>query len=81
MSHLDSYPFIYKDKETYIACKYDWSDVLEKIDYILTNYNELQPYLTENIKNEYTQQYSNESLVKYFYNQLSTVQGIGHENN
>jgi hypothetical protein len=81
MSHLDSYPFIYKDKETYIACKYDWSDVLEKIDYILTNYNELQPYLTENIKNEYTQQYSNESLVKYFYNQLLTVQGIGHENN
>lgn len=81
MSHLDSYPFIYKDKETYIACKYDWSDVREKIDYILSNYKELQPYLTENIKNEYTQQYSNESLVKYFYNQLSTVQGIGHENN
>ena len=81
MSHLDSYPFIYKDKETYIACKYDWSDVREKIDYILSNYKELQPYLTENIKNEYTQQYSNESLVKYFYKQLSTVQGIGHENN
>jgi len=81
MSHLDSYPFIYRDKETYIACKYDWSDVEEKIDYILTNYKELQPYLTENIRKEYSHQYSNESLVKYFYNQLLTVEGIGYENN
>ena len=81
MSHIDSYPFIYHDKETYVACKYDWSDVEEKIDYILTNYKELQPHLTENMRRAYQEQYSDESLVTFFYNQLLTLKGIGHESN
>ena len=81
MSHLDSYPFIYQDNETYIACRYDWSDVEEKIEHILSNYKELQPYLVENMRRAYTTQYSNQSLVEYFYKQLSTVEGIGYENN
>jgi hypothetical protein len=77
MSYINSYPFVYEDKKTYIACKYDWSDVEEKIDYVLSNYNELQPYLTENLRNEYNTHYSLESLVLYFYNQLLTIEGIG----
>ncbi len=81
MSHLNSYPFIYQDNETYIACKYDWSDVKEKIEHILSNYKELQPYLVENMRRAYTTQYSNQSLVEYFYKQLLTVEGIGYENN
>ena len=28
--------------ETYIACKYDWSDLREKIDYVLSNYIEIR---------------------------------------
>ena len=35
MSYIYSKPFVYEDGETYIACKYDWSDVEEKIDYVL----------------------------------------------
>jgi hypothetical protein len=81
MSHIQSHPYIYKDNETYIACKYDWSDVEEKIDYVLSNYKQLQPYLTENMRQEYSKQYAPESLVRYFYNQLLTIKGIGHENN
>lgn len=77
MSHVNSYPFIYEDGVTYIACKYDWSDVEEKIDYVLSNYSKLQPYLTENLRNAYKTQYSAESLVLYFYNQLLTLEGIG----
>ena len=80
MSHIDSYPFIYKDKETFIACEYDWSDIEEKIDYILTNYNTLQKELTENIRKEYDLHYSNESLVTFFYNQLLTLNDIENEN-
>lgn len=77
MSHINSYPFIYKDGVTYISCKYDWSDVEEKIDFVLSNYSTLQPYLTENLRNEYKKHYSQESLVLYFYNQLLTIKGIG----
>jgi len=81
MSHLQSYPNIYEDGKTYISCKYDWSDVEEKIDYVLSNYNELQTMLTENMRKAYQEQYSAESLVRYFYNQLLTIKGIGYENN
>ena len=77
MSHINSYPFIYKDGVTYISCKYDWSDIEEKIDFVLSNYSTLQPYLTENLRNEYKKHYSQESLVLYFYNQLLTIKGIG----
>lgn len=81
MSHIQSYPNIYEDGKTYISCKYDWSDVEEKIEYVLSNYNELQPQLTENMRKAYQEQYSAESLVRYFYNQLLTIKGIGYENN
>ena len=38
---VDTIPNIMVDDETYIPCKYDWSDLEEKIDYIMTNFNEL----------------------------------------
>ena len=31
---------IYEDGKTYISCMYDWSDVEEKIEYVLSNYIE-----------------------------------------
>ena len=77
MSHIQSYPNIYEDGKTYISCKYDWSDVEEKIEYVLSNYNELQPLLTENMRKAYQKQYSAENLVRYFYKQLLTIEGIG----
>ena len=77
MSHLQSYPNIYEDGKTYISCMYDWSDVEEKIEYVLSNYIELQPLLTENMRKAYHEQYSAENLVRYFYKQLLTIEGIG----
>ena len=77
MSHLQSYPNIYEDGKTYISCMNDWSDVEEKIEYVLSNYIELQPLLTENMRKAYHEQYSAENLVRYFYTQLLTIEGIG----
>ena len=53
MSYINSKPFLYEDGETYIAVKYDWSDLEEKIDYVLSNYNEIQPKLVENMRNRF----------------------------
>ena len=39
LSYLDTYPNPYIDKETYIACKHDYSDLQEKIEDVLGNYN------------------------------------------
>ena len=39
---VDTLPNLMVDNETFIPCKYDWSDLEEKIDYILSNFNEIK---------------------------------------
>jgi hypothetical protein len=71
MNHVDTYPNIYIDGETYISCKHDYSDLEEKVDYILSNYKQLQPYLVENMRKKYKELYSNTNLVMHMYNVFS----------
>lgn len=40
MSHLETFPGIYKENLTYIPLKWDISDLEEKLEIILTNYSE-----------------------------------------
>ena len=68
MSYIDSEPFIYEDGKTYIACKHDYSDLNKKIDYALSNYEALQPYLVDNIRKSFNINYHPLNLVKYIYN-------------
>jgi len=68
MSHIDSEPFIYEDGKTYIACKHDYSDLNEKIDYALSNYEDLQPHLVENMRKSFNINYHPLNLVRYIYN-------------
>ena len=51
---------MYVDGETYIACKPDFSDLSEKVDYVLSDYNnqqirisDLMYYDMETLENEY----------------------------
>jgi hypothetical protein len=76
MSYIDSVPFLYEDKKTYIACKYDWSDIEEKVDYVLSNFNELQSYITENMRKKFEQEYTNEKLAIHFYNNLLNLKEV-----
>ncbi len=39
-SHVETYPDVFKDKKTYVACKWDFSDLDEKIDYYLSHEDE-----------------------------------------
>jgi hypothetical protein len=59
---------LYVDNETYIACKWDYSDLEEKIDYILSNFNELQKRLTLNLRKALIEDYNPINLVKHIYN-------------
>ena len=38
---VDTLPNLMIDDETFIPCKYDWSDLEEKLDYIYSNFNKL----------------------------------------
>tara|TARA_R100000808_G_scaffold18910_1_gene41297 strand:+ start:3223 stop:4260 length:1038 start_codon:yes stop_codon:yes gene_type:complete len=57
MSHLETSPNIYKENETYLPCRHDYSDLEEKIDFALNNFNELRDFYVENMRKEYNNKY------------------------
>ena len=70
MSYILSKPFIYEDNKTYIAVKYDWSDLEEKIDYVLSDYDNIRNRLVYNFRKSFIEQYDAKNLVIHFYNML-----------
>lgn len=79
MSHIDTLPNVYIDNETYIACKHDFSDINEKIDYVLSDYKNIQEKLTENFRKLYKELYSRERLVMYYYDIFKNLNGVTTE--
>jgi hypothetical protein len=69
-------PNIYVANETYIPCNLDWSDLEEKIDYILSNFNEVNDRLTTNIREMYAKEYTYENFCMYYYNIFSNLDNI-----
>tara|TARA_Y100000310_G_scaffold246041_1_gene251141 strand:- start:134 stop:700 length:567 start_codon:yes stop_codon:yes gene_type:complete len=81
MSYIESKPFIYEDDETYIACKYDWSDLEEKIDYVLNNYIELREYLVQNMRKKYVEEYEYSKIALHLYDVFSKLNEVKLESN
>tara|TARA_Y100000310_G_scaffold178039_1_gene178033 strand:+ start:527 stop:1543 length:1017 start_codon:yes stop_codon:yes gene_type:complete len=79
VSYILSEPFIYEDDETYVAVKYDWSNLEEKIDYVLSDYNNIRERLVENMRQQYMKKYDLANLVLHFYNLLSTLDKVVNE--
>jgi hypothetical protein len=79
MSLIETLPNVYIPNETYIPCKHDFSDLDEKIDYVLSNYNHLQKKLVENFRKKYIEEYNPEKLVMYYYNIFKNIDGITTE--
>ena len=76
MSYIDSKPFIYEDNQTYIACKYDWSDLEEKIDYVLSNYDELRELLVQNMRLKYEKDYNFSNIALHLYDVFKNLEGV-----
>tara|TARA_R100000149_G_C5737378_1_gene53147 strand:- start:177 stop:521 length:345 start_codon:yes stop_codon:yes gene_type:complete len=76
MSYISSEPFIYDDDETYISVNYDWSNLEEKIDYVLSDYDNIRERLVQNMRKRYHEKYDLKNLVIHFYNILKNVNGI-----
>jgi hypothetical protein len=79
MSYLEMIPDIYVPNETYVACKHDFSDINEKIDYVLSDYSNIQKLYTENFRSRYIKESSSEKLVIYYYNLFKTLDRITTE--
>ena len=76
---VDSFPNMMIENETYIPCKYDWSDLEEKIDYILGNFDELNEKINNNIRKLFKEQYTYENLCMHWYNIFKNLNNISKE--
>ncbi len=75
ISYILSEPFIY-DEETYVAVKYDWSDLEEKIDEVLSDYDNVRERLVENMRKKYRESYDLKNLVMHIYKIFSELDGV-----
>jgi hypothetical protein len=77
LSYINSKPFLFEDGKTYIACKYDWSDLEEKVDYVLSNYGELQSYITENMRKAFIKKNDKKNLVVHIHETFQSLNCVG----
>lgn len=76
MSYIDTVPNIFIPDETYIACKHDFSDLQEKIELILGNYQDYQ-YIIDNARSKIADVMNPNNVAIHLYNifkQLPTIQ-------
>ena len=80
MSNINTTPNIYVDGETYISCKYDWSDLDEKVDYVLSNYDELSKQLIHNFRKKSMSDYNSDALCNHWYNMVKSLPNVVEDN-
>ena len=73
---VDTLPNIMVDDETFISCKYDWSDLEEKIDYILSNFVYVNDKINHNIRSIFSENCTNEKLCLYYYDLFSNLDNV-----
>ena len=75
MDIVNTYPNPYIKDETYISVKPDWSDLEEKIEKVLGNFQEYS-YIVNNFRNNFTENYTKEKFCMYWYNIFSNLNGV-----
>jgi hypothetical protein len=78
MSFVDTSPNIYNE-DICVFCKPDYSDLNEKIEYILSNYNSLYEKYYFNIKKNINEEFSKNKLIFKYYNIFKNLDGITTE--
>ena len=73
---VDTLPNIMIDDETFVSCKYDWSDLEEKIDYILSNFTYINEKINYNIRNIFNKNCTNEKLCLYYHGLFSNLDDV-----
>jgi hypothetical protein len=75
MSRVITNPNIYIPYETYIPCKLDWSDLIEKIEWVKDNPIKCKE-ITENAKKLMSESYKIENLLLYWYDMIKSFKGV-----
>jgi len=69
-------PNIYEADETYIDVAYDWSDLEEKIDYVLSDFNTINDQINTNIRERFVKGYDYNKLCMHWYNIFKNLNNI-----
>lgn len=75
MSYIDTEPNVFEDNVTYIACKHDFSDLQEKIDMLLGNYEKFS-YIIDNMRYRLTEKMNPNKLAIHIYNTFKSLYHI-----
>ena len=79
MSMVNTIPNIYECGETYISVNYDWSDLNEKVDYVLSNFDELNEKINLEVRKRFVEGYNYDKLCMQWYNIFNNLPDITHE--
>jgi hypothetical protein len=77
MDHWDGMPNFYHKDKTYISCNPDMSDLEEKIDYVMSNYDELYPLMYQNIKDMIVKEFDKSATIKYYHDFFTSQPEVG----
>lgn len=75
MDYVDTVPNIFQDNITYIACKHDFSDLEEKIELILGNYQDYL-YIIDNARKEISEKMHPNNVALHLYDIFKELRGI-----
>ena len=75
MDMVRTKPNIYIEDETYISVKPDWSDLEEKIEKVLGNFQEYS-YIVNNFREKFKEEYSLENLCLHWYNIFKNLSSV-----
>lgn len=73
MNHIDTYPNIYIKDKTYISCNWDYSDLEDKIQYAVENFDAIRNEFVNNLRKRYTEEYHEYYLADYIKNLFSKM--------
>jgi glycosyltransferase involved in cell wall biosynthesis len=71
-------PNIYIEDESYISVKPDWSDLKEKTNKVLGNFNNYS-YIANNFRERFKKEYSLENLCLHWYNIFNDLDNVRKE--
>ena len=76
MSMVNTIPNIYESNDTYLSVMYDWSNLNETIDYVLSNFDTLNERINHNIREKFIEEYNYEKLCLYYYNLFRKLENV-----
>ena len=71
MEKVKTFPDIYRPIETYVPINPDWSDLNEKIQFVLDNYNECME-ISNNARKIFKESYTIESILLHWRNEIQS---------